>query len=52
MLTQKEGPMIYRVAIHRTKEGINLCIPAMPGFWSEGETKEKALVNIPDAIRE
>jgi hypothetical protein len=27
--------MRYKVAIHRTEEGISVSVPALPGFWSE-----------------
>jgi predicted RNase H-like HicB family nuclease len=44
--------MRYKVAIHRTEEGISVSVPALPGCWSEGDTEEEALENIQDAIRE
>ena len=44
--------MRYKVAIHRTDEGISVSVPALPGCWSEGDTEEEALENIRDAIRE
>ena len=44
--------MRYKVAIHRTDEGISISVPVLPGCWSEGETEEEALENIRDAIRE
>jgi predicted RNase H-like HicB family nuclease len=44
--------MNYKVAIHRTDEGISVSVPALPGCWSEGDTEEEALANIQDAIRE
>jgi predicted RNase H-like HicB family nuclease len=44
--------MRYKVAIHRTEEGISVSVPALPGCWSEGDTEEKALANVHDAIRE
>lgn len=44
--------MTYKVAIHRTEEGISVSVPALPGCWSEGDTEQEALENIQDAIRE
>lgn len=44
--------MIYKIALHRTDEGISVSVPALPGCWSEGDTEEEALANIRDAIRE
>ncbi len=44
--------MKYKIAIHRTEEGISVSVPALPGCWSEGDTEEEALANIQDAIRD
>ncbi len=44
--------MTYKVALHRTDEGISVSVPALPGCWSEGDSVEEALENIRDAIRE
>ncbi len=44
--------MKYKIALHRTDEGISVSVPALPGCWSEGDTEEEALANIRDAIRE
>jgi predicted RNase H-like HicB family nuclease len=44
--------MRYKVAIHRTDEGVSVSVPALPGCWSEGDTEEQALANIRDAIAE
>jgi predicted RNase H-like HicB family nuclease len=40
--------MKYKVILHHTEEGISICVPSLPGCWSEDE----ALANIQDAIRE
>jgi predicted RNase H-like HicB family nuclease len=44
--------MTYKIALHRTDEGISVSVPALPGCWSDGNTEEEALANIQDAIRE
>jgi len=44
--------MRYKVALHRSEEGITVGVPALPGCWSEGDTEAEALANIQDAIRE
>lgn len=44
--------MNYRIAIHRTEEGISVSVPALPGCWSEGDTEDEALANIRDAIKD
>ena len=44
--------MKYKVAMHRSDEGISVSVPAVPGCWSEADTEEEALANIHDAIRE
>jgi predicted RNase H-like HicB family nuclease len=44
--------MKYKIAMHRSDEGISVSVPALPGCWSEGETEEEALANIQDAIRD
>jgi predicted RNase H-like HicB family nuclease len=44
--------MKYKVALHRSEEGISVSVPALPGCWAEGDNEEEALANIQDAIRE
>jgi predicted RNase H-like HicB family nuclease len=52
MLGGEEVAMKYKVALHRSEEGISVSVPALPGCWSEGDTEEEALANIRDAIQE
>lgn len=42
----------YRVVLTESDEGWSVSCPALPGCWSQGETREEALDNIADAIRE
>ena len=44
--------MRYRVAIHRSEEGISVSVPGLPGCWSQGANEDEAIENIRDAIRE
>ncbi len=44
--------MKYKIALHRTDEGISVSVPALPGCWSEGDTEEEAITNIQDAIQD
>lgn len=44
--------MKFKVALHRSEEGYSVSVPGLPGCWFQGDTKEEALVNIHDAIRE
>lgn len=44
--------MRCKVILHHAEEGIGVSVPALPGCWSEGDTEEKALANMQDAIRE
>jgi predicted RNase H-like HicB family nuclease len=44
--------MHYRIAIHRSEEGISVSVPGLPGCWSQGMTENEAIDNIRDAIRE
>ena len=41
-----------QIAIYRSEEGISVCVPALPGCWSEGDTEEEAFLNIQDAIED
>ena len=43
--------MKYPVVLIESDEGYAIGCPAIPGCWSQGATREEALVNIQDAIR-
>jgi predicted RNase H-like HicB family nuclease len=47
-----EVPMKFTVALYPSDEGVAVCVPSLPGCWSQGETEEEALENIAIAIRE
>jgi len=42
--------MQYKVALHRSEEGIAASVPGLPGCWSQGATEAEALENIRAAI--
>jgi predicted RNase H-like HicB family nuclease len=42
--------MTYRVVLIESEEGFAVGCPALPGCWSQGETREEALANIREAI--
>ncbi len=44
--------MRYKVSIKKTEEGYSICVPGLPGCWSQGQTEEESLKNIKDAILE
>jgi predicted RNase H-like HicB family nuclease len=44
--------MVYAVMLRETAEGFSVSCPALPGCWSQGATRDEALENIRDAIRE
>ncbi len=44
--------MQYKVALHRSDEGIAASVPGLPGCWSQGATEAEALENIRSAIVE
>lgn len=41
----------YKVALHRSDEGLAVSVPGLPGCWSQGKDEEEALENIKDAIQ-
>ena len=44
--------MKYSVRLIHSEEGYAVGCPALPGCWSQGKTREEAVENIRDAIRE
>ena len=42
--------MRYKVALYHSEEGFSVCVPALPGCWSEGDTEQEALENIQDTL--
>ncbi len=44
--------MKYRIALHKSEEGVSVSVPGLPGCWSQGSTEQEAVENIRDAIHE
>ena len=44
--------MQYKVALHRSEEGIAASVPGLPGCWSQGATEAETQENIRTAIVE
>ena len=44
--------MKYRVILEKSEEGYAVSVPGLPGCHSQGATRQEALANIADAIRE
>jgi len=44
--------MKVKVVLHPSEEGYAISAPSLPGCWSQGATREEALANIADAVRE
>jgi predicted RNase H-like HicB family nuclease len=42
--------MRYRIALHRSDEGVSVSVPGLPGCWSQGATEDEAIENIKIAI--
>jgi predicted RNase H-like HicB family nuclease len=47
-----EVPMKWKVALYPSEEGVAVCVPSLPGCWSQGANEAEALANIAEAIRE
>ena len=44
--------MEFKVTLIESEEGVSVSCPALRGCFSQGRTREEALENIRDAIRE
>ena len=44
--------MKFEVVLYESEEGFAVQCPTLQGCWSQGGTREEALDNIADAIRE
>jgi predicted RNase H-like HicB family nuclease len=44
--------MKYTVVLEKSEEGFAVSVPDVPGCHSQGATRDEALANIADAIRE
>lgn len=44
--------MKVKVALYPSEEGFAASVPSLPGCWSQGATRDEALANIADAIRD
>ena len=44
--------MKFKIALFPSDEGFSVCVPSLPGCWSQGSTEQEALTNIADAIRD
>lgn len=42
--------MTYKIVLYPSEEGWAVSCPALPGCWSQGETREAAIINIQGAI--
>ncbi len=44
--------MKYKIALQKSEEGYSVCVPGLPGCWSQGESEAEAISNITIAIQE
>jgi predicted RNase H-like HicB family nuclease len=42
----------WKIALYPSEEGFAVSVPSLPGCWSQGGTREEALANIAEAIRD
>jgi predicted RNase H-like HicB family nuclease len=47
-----EVDMKLQVTIYPSNEGFAVCVPSLPGCWSQGATAAEAVENIKVAVRE
>ncbi|MFA5892125.1 MAG: type II toxin-antitoxin system HicB family antitoxin [Actinomycetota bacterium] len=40
----------YKIALHRSDEGVAVSVPGLPGCWSRGKDEDEAIENIRAAI--
>ena len=48
----EELDMKYKVLLQHSEEGVSVCVPALPGCWSQGANDQEALENIKIAVQE
>lgn len=44
--------MKFKISLFPSEEGFAVCVPSLPGCWSQGATEAEALANIASAIHE
>ena len=44
------GLMKFKISLYPSEEGFAVCVPRLPGCWSQGATEAEALENIASAI--
>ena len=44
--------MKFKISLYPSEEGFAVCVPSLPGCWSQGATEAEALANIESAIHE
>ena len=42
--------MEFASELIESRDGFAICCPALPGSWSQGETREEALTDISEAL--
>jgi predicted RNase H-like HicB family nuclease len=44
--------MKFKISLYPSEEGFAVCVPSLPGCWSQGATEAETLKNIASAIHE